>query len=123
MFSLRERRVSPRKAASLACCLPLGGTNRKQTSHTWIIKHLDYQTPGLSNAFPAVLFLQVLDPYRTQTFALRRRLVNSNGLDRARLIGSYIQVRLFNRHVGVRNVTAINSSATCCIPACSRVLL
>jgi len=69
------------------------------------------------------LFLQVLDPYRTQTFALRRRLVNSNGLDRARLIGSYIQVRLFNRHVGVRNVTAINSSATCCIPACSRVLL
>lgn len=36
----------------------------------------------------------MLDPYRTQTFALRRRLVNSNGPDRARLVGSYLQVRL-----------------------------
>ena len=31
-------------------------------------------------------------PYRSQTYALRRRLVNSTPLDRSRLIGSYIQV-------------------------------
>lgn len=31
-------------------------------------------------------------PYRAQTYALRRRLVNSTPLDRSRLIGSYIQV-------------------------------
>ena len=36
--------------------------------------------------------LQVVAPYRTQTYALRRRLVNSTPLDRSRLIGSYIQV-------------------------------
>lgn len=35
---------------------------------------------------------QVAAPYRAQTYALRRRLVDSSALDRARLIGSYIQV-------------------------------
>jgi hypothetical protein len=35
---------------------------------------------------------QVVAPYRAQTYALRRRLVNSTPLDRSRLIGSYIQV-------------------------------
>jgi hypothetical protein len=35
---------------------------------------------------------QVVAPYRAQTYALRRRLVNSTPLDRSRLISSYIQV-------------------------------